>query len=255
MPAGSWPRTTPCRPSSPTPPNNWSRRPSERCGARRASAPRHSTTEHHGDQRAAGTRLCRFGSDRLALCRPQHRAASEPVERGDVRDRRRRPRNRGPVDGQRRDRGDGPGGRGVSPERRSSATRCWPSAPRRRSGWNTRSRSAPPNSGSSRRCCASPSTIWATASPCSTRSCGWPRGTEISWKSSTCRIRSSPSREPTPITSAISRNAASSARPIRKRRCAALPRMPAVNGRPSGRGRMAGCSRSATTRCRAAGLC
>ena len=39
-----------------------------------------------------------------------------------------------------------------------------------------------------------------------------------------------------------------------RRRCAALPRTPAINGRPSGRGPTGGCWKSATTRCRAADL-
>ena len=41
-----------------------------------------------------------FDSDRLALCRPQHRPPAEPVERCDVRDRRRRPRDRSSGDRQ-----------------------------------------------------------------------------------------------------------------------------------------------------------
>ncbi len=49
--------------------------------------------------------------------------------------------------------------------------------------------------------------------------------------------------------------AASSARSIPRPSCAALPRMPAVNGRSSGPARTGACSKCATTRCRAAALC
>ena len=68
--------------------------------------------------------------DRVALCRPSHRAAAEPAERRDVRDRRWRPHDHGPRHRQGRDRGDGASGRGVSPER----GRTRPAAGRARRG-------------------------------------------------------------------------------------------------------------------------
>ncbi len=45
-------------------------------------SPRHSAAEHRRDQHAASARVCRLDFDRLALCRPQYRAASRPISAG-----------------------------------------------------------------------------------------------------------------------------------------------------------------------------
>ncbi len=106
--------------------------------------------------------------------------------------------------------------------------------------------------------CASPSTIWATASSMFDRErFAWRRGTAISSRSSTCPIdASSPSQMPTKTsTSAILRSAASSAKPILMRRLSCSAANVIGDHYSFERtGRMARSLKYGTTRCRMAAL-
>ena len=121
---------------------------------------------------------------------------------------------------------DGPAARrafvqsaGSSPVHRKTDRAFAESSRRRRSSrWtmpacSTRSASARPS-------CASPSTIWATGSRCSTPSCGSPRGTGISSRFSTCRTSCWPSVRALPIISVILLTAANTVRSMSRRKCA-----------------------------------